>query len=134
MLDEIKFAMDQSVDSDLLLLKEFLNDRYEFRNNVVAGRLEFRLRDGSQTAFRQLTYEAENSIAITAMTHLGKLKGLKGDVTMLLHSEDVPEYDPAREYLTTLPRWDGHNRVAELFGRLPGISSENIYRWAEEPA
>lgn len=128
MLDEIKFAMDQSVDSDLLLLKEFLNDRYEFRNNVVAGRLEFRLRDGSQTAFRQLTYEAENSIAITAMTHLGKLKGLKGNVTMLLHSEDVPEYDPAREYLTTLPRWDGHNRVAELFGRLPGISSENIYR------
>lgn len=113
---------------DLLALKEFLGDRYELRNNVVAGRLEFRLRDGSETAFRQLTYEAENSIILDALTQLGKMKGLKGMLTMLLHSEEVPEYDPVREYLTTLPRWDGRNRVAELFGRLPGISSENIYR------
>lgn len=113
---------------DLLALKEFLGDRYELRNNVVAGRLEFRLRDGSEAAFRQLTYEAENSIILDALTQLGKMKGLKGMLTMLLHSEEVPEYDPVREYLTTLPRWDGHNRVAELFGRLPGISSENIYR------
>ncbi len=113
---------------DLLVLKEFLGDRYELRNNVVAGRLEFRLRDGSEAAFRQLTYEAENSIILDALTQLGKMKGLKGMLTMLLHSEEVPEYDPVREYLTTLPRWDGRNRVAELFGRLPGISSENIYR------
>ena len=113
---------------DLLVLKEFLGDRYELRNNVVAGRLEFRLRDGSEAAFRQLTYEAENSIILDALTRLGKMKGLKGMLTMLLHSEEVPEYDPVREYLTTLPRWDGRNRVAELFGRLPGISSENIYR------
>ena len=113
---------------DLLALKEFLGDRYELRNNVVAGRLEFRLRDGSEAAIRQLTYEAENSIILDALTQLGKMKGLKGMLTMLLHSEEVPEYDPVREYLTTLPRWDGHNRVAELFGRLPGISSENIYR------
>lgn len=113
---------------DLLALKEFLGDRYELRNNVVAGRLEFRLRDGSEAAFRQLTYEAENSIILDALTQLGKMKGLKGMLTMLLHSEEVPEYDPVREYLTTLPRWDGRNRVAELFGRLPGISSENIYR------
>ena len=113
---------------DLLALKEFLGDRYELRNNVVAGRLEFRLRDGSEVVFRQLTYEAENSIILDALTQLGKMKGLKGMLTMLLHSEEVPEYDPVREYLTTLPRWDGRNRVAELFGRLPGISSENIYR------
>ena len=113
---------------DLLVLKEFLGDRYELRNNVVAGRLEFRLRDGGEAAFRQLTYEAENSIILDALTQLGKMKGLKGMLTMLLHSEEVPEYDPVREYLTTLPRWDGCNRVAELFGRLPGISSENIYR------
>ena len=113
---------------ELLLLKQFLSDRYELRNNVVAGRLEFRLRDDSEAPFRQLTFEAENSIILAAFEQLGKLNGLKTMLSMLLHSEDVPEYDPVREYLTTLPRWDGHNRVAELFGRLPGISSENIYR------
>jgi len=113
---------------ELLLLKQFLSERYELRNNVVAGRLEFRLRDRSEMPFRQLTFEAENSIILAAFEQLGKLNGLKTMLSMLLHSEDVPEYDPVREYLTTLPRWDGHNRVAELFGRLPGISSEIIYR------
>jgi len=126
--DDDNGPQDAGDADEVLALKEFLNARYELRNNVVAGRLEFRLRDGSESAFRQLTYETENSIVLAALTELGKMKGLKSMLTMLLHSEEVPEYDPVREYLTTLPRWDGHNRVAELFGRLPGISSENIYR------
>jgi predicted P-loop ATPase len=33
-------------------------------------------------------------------------------------------YDPIRDYLEHLPQWDGHNYVADLFSRLPGITSE----------
>ena len=117
-----------SDNEDLLVVKQFLSERYELRNNVVAGRLEFRLRDGSDAPFRQLTIEAENSIILDAMQTLSDVKGLKTTISLLLHSEEIPEFDPVREYLTTLPHWDGQNRVAELFGRLPGISSENIYR------
>ena len=122
-------AAEESANvEDLLMVKEFLSNSYELRNNVVAGRLEFRRRDGTDSPFRQLTCEAENSIILDAMQTLGMLKGLKNMLTLLLHSNEVAEYDPVREYLTNLPRWDGQNRVAELFGRLPGISSENIYR------
>lgn len=113
---------------DLRILREYLHEKYEVRNNVVAGRLEFRERDGAMKPFRQLTFEAENSIVITAMMTLEGVEGVKSNLSLLLHSEEIPEYDPVREFLTTLPHWDGQNRVAELFGRLPGITSENIYR------
>ena len=113
---------------DLRMLQQLLSEHYELRNNVVAGRLEFRLRDGSNAPFRQLTIEAENSMIIQAKLALGDVKGLKSNLTMLLHSEEIEEYDPVSAYLSNLPHWDGQNRVAELFGRLPGISSENILR------
>ena len=112
---------------ELLIVKQFLSEFYEFRNNVFSGKLEFRKLEESDETFRQLTFEAENSIIVRAMSMLGKVKGLKTNLTLLIHSEEVPAYDPVREYLTTLPRWDGQNRVAELFSRLPGITSENIY-------
>lgn len=110
------------------VVHQYMNERYELRNNMIAGRLEFRPRDGKDSPFRQLTLEAENSIIIAAMTELGDMRGLKSLVQLLVHSEEVPTYDPAREYLTTLPHWDGQNRMAKLFGRLPGISAENILR------
>ena len=113
---------------DLRLLRQYLSENYELRTNVVAGRVEYRKLDGTDGPFRQLTFEAENSIVLEAMTELGKVKGVKSILSMLLHSDQVTEYDPVREYLTTLPRWDGQNRVAELFGRIPGISTENILR------
>ena len=37
------------------------------------------------------------------------------------------DYNPIRDYLFALPTWDGQNRVAELFGRIPGITAEQIY-------
>ena len=113
---------------DLTIIRQYLDEHYELRVNVVAAKLEFRLRDGKDASFRQLTYEAENSIVLAAMQTLGKVKNLKTILSLLLHSEEVKQYDPVHEYLSNLPHWDGQNRVADLFGRLPGISSENILR------
>ena len=43
-----------------------------------------------------------------------------------IHSEEVCAYNPIREYLDNLPQWDGQNHVAQLFSRLPGLSSEQL--------
>ena len=43
-----------------------------------------------------------------------------------IHSEEVPEFNPVEEFLNGLPKWDGENHVANLFGRLPGVSSEQL--------
>jgi predicted P-loop ATPase len=38
----------------------------------------------------------------------------------------VPAFDPIKAYLENLPQWDGQNHVAQLFSRIPGISSEQL--------
>ena len=38
----------------------------------------------------------------------------------------IPAFNPIRDYLDSLPQWDGKNHVAELFGRLPGITTEQL--------
>jgi predicted P-loop ATPase len=43
-----------------------------------------------------------------------------------IHSEEVPVFDPIQVYLSELPAWDGQNYVAQLFSRLPGVSSEQL--------
>lgn len=102
-MDESPVEEDGGDAEDLRMLQQFLSEHYELRNNVVAGRLEFRLRDGSNAPFRQLTIEAENSMIIQAKLALGDVKGLKSNLTMLLHSEEIEEYDPVSAYLSNLP-------------------------------
>ena len=35
-------------------------------------------------------------------------------------------FNPVTDFLDSLPQWDGQNHVAQLFSRLPGLSSEQL--------
>jgi hypothetical protein len=135
--------------SELLITEQFLQDNYLFRRNVLSGKIEFatlpangwssenrqaRL-DGrvvtdegkakDEPEYRELTPEAEMSIIIRAKRELADEKcNPKSDIQDLLRSEEVRTYDPIRDFLDTLPQWDGQNHVARLFSRLPGLSTE----------
>lgn len=112
----------------MLAVEEFLKDNYLFRRNMLNGKIEFATqKDDSQLSdYRPLTQEALNSIVLRAK-RLEVCEGNpKSDITDFVHSEDVPVFNPIKEYLNGLPVWDGHNHVADLFGRLPGISSEHL--------
>ncbi len=119
-------TMDSSVQG-MLEAEQFLKENYLLRRNVLNGKTEFAtLCDGSITSMpRALTPEALNSIILRA-----KRQGLedtaKRDITTYINSEEVPAFDPIREFLNSLPAWDCHNHVSDLFGRLPGISSEQL--------
>jgi GTPase SAR1 family protein len=118
-----------------LIVEQFLNDNYRFRRNQLNGKVEFDIispaADGDATEeepklhFRPLTEQALNSIILRAMREEICEKGSpKSDITLYLASEDVPLFNPIQDYLEHLPQWDGKNHVAALFGRIPGISSE----------
>ena len=47
-------------------------------------------------------------------------------ITEFVNSEEVARFDPIREYLDNLPKWDGQNHVAKLFSRIPGITTEQL--------
>ena len=120
-------AMDASLEG-MLAAEQFLKENYLLRRNVLNGKIEFtNLKDGQQAAdFRPLTQEAMNSIVLRAKREEISESNPKSDIVDYIHSEEVPAYNPIQEFLEGLPTWDGQNHVSELFGRLPGISSEQL--------
>ena len=108
-----------------LEIEQFLKDNYLFRRNVLNGKVEFATLPAEEPVYRVLTQQALNSIIIRAKREAVVEKGSpKSEIMELVNSEEVPVYDPIREYLDSLPQWDGRNHVAQLFSRLPGISTE----------
>ena len=106
-----------------LMTELYLQDHFEFRNNVLNGKVEFRPKGDAD--YRPLTERAQNSIVLDMLREgLDNEGNPKTLCQLYLHSEAVPVYDPVRDYLEHLPQWDGHNHVADLFNRLPGITSE----------
>lgn len=109
------------------MIELYLQENYLFRRNQLNGKVEFLTKKADSEAgnYRPLTQEALNSIILRVMKE-GILE--KGDpkklISLYVKSEEVPLFNPIGEYLNSLPQWDGHNYVADLFSRLPGISTE----------
>ena len=128
-MDEIKVngeALNASAEG-ALMIELYLQENYLFRRNQLNGKVEFLTKKADSEAgdYRPLTQEALNSIILKVMKE-GILE--KGDpkklILLYVKSEEVPLFNPIGEYLNGLPLWDGHNYVADLFSRLPGISTE----------
>ena len=116
----------------MLVVEQFLQDNYLFRRNVLNGKVEFLTKSAADDKpadgdprWRPLTEAALNSIIVRAKREdICEGANPKADIQLLIQSEEVRAYDPIGDYLNGLPQWDGHNYVADLFNRLPGISSE----------
>lgn len=112
----------------------FLTENYQFRRNVLSGKTEVcPLPHAPEDSFplhpvwRPVTAEVMNSVIRHAKKEgVGGDKSPKQNIEEYIGSDAIPTYDPVRDFFSTLPPWDGHNHVADLFGRLPGISSEQL--------
>ena len=109
-----------------LMIELFLNDNYRFRRNVLNGKVELlTLPEGEDVFWRPLTQEAINSIILRAERENVLEKGSPStQIKMYVESEEVPVFNPVSEFLNDLPKWDGKNYVAQVFSRLPGLSTE----------
>ena len=132
-------AVNDSLAGTLAVV-EFLNTNYRFRYNVLSDKVEFlakpsgkaeriNLKVGSadsQPAWRHLTEQAINSIILKVRMEQIAKNSPKELINEYVNSEEIPVYDPIKEYLDNLPKWDGQNHVARLFSRIPGITSEQL--------
>ena len=122
-----------------LVIEQFLNENYRFRRNVLNGKVEFAnlpketgatlsgASDEAELIYRPLTQAALNSIVIRAKRDQVLEKGNpKTEITEYVQSEEVPEHNPVQVFLSSLPQWDGQNHIARIFGRIPGITSEQL--------
>ena len=113
-----------------LAVEQFLSDNYQFRRNVLNGKVEYRTICAEQADYQQvwqtLTSEALNSIVRKAKQENITKNSPKTDILEVIHSDATPTYNPIWEFLDNLPKWDGQNHLAQMFSRLPGISSEQL--------
>ena len=110
-----------------LIIEEFLMEYYRFRQNILSGKVEFstKMNNGEFGPFETLTQKSLNTIILRAKEDAGdEMKNPQADIKLYVTSDLVPKFDPIADYLNSLPKWDGHNYVADLFGRIPGITSE----------
>ena len=109
---EEKGAKPSPLHEQLLRL---LEERHEFRYNLLAEIPEFRER-GSAAAFRRVTPLDFNTLAIHAID--ARIGVWQRDVERVLHSALIPAYHPLTHFMEQLPAWDGRDRLRPLAERI----------------
>lgn len=98
-------------------IEAFLKMHYELRRNVLTGVVQYRKKDGYNFDFQDLTDEALNTMSNRAVK--AGIGSWDKDVRRIINSNDVQEFDPIDDYIFSLPKWDGKDRIAELVNRIP---------------
>ena len=119
-------ALEASLETTLEA-EEFLHDNYLLRRNILSGKVEFSTRKTKEPVFRTLTQHALNSIILHAKREYVCQGFPKTEIMEIIQSEEVPVFNPVEDYLQHLPKWNGQNHVAQLFSRIPGVTSEQLH-------
>ena len=101
-------------------IKDWLRQHVEVIYNVVTDQLMYK---AGGEAFRLLDERVVCSIRSQMAADTGK-RVLKNDVMDVLRSDFARLYHPVREYIESLPAWDGKDRVKELCSHV--IESEEL--------
>ena len=95
----------------------FLNSNFDMRKNLLTGVAEYREKFSDDQRFKPLTTEVRNDMTIEAREQ--GLKSWDQDVNRFIDSTRIEQYDPVNTWLDQLPKWDGHDYIADLASRVP---------------
>lgn len=107
-------------------IEAFLKMHYELRRNVMTGVVQYRNLDGYDYDFHDLTDEALNTMTNRAVK--AGIGSWDKDVKRIINSNDIRTYAPIEEYIFSLPKWDGKDRIADIARRLP-TDTPNVDRY-----
>lgn len=98
-------------------IKEFLERRYELRRNEVTGLTEYRVRNGLDFCFHELTKYDKNTIKYEAA--LEGIEAFDAEINGFIESNYTPVYNPVTDYIENLGKWDGVDRIGALADMVP---------------
>ncbi len=104
-------AAPQVVANQVLEMKQWLKQCFDFRRNLMTGNVEFRRATAIRDSYQVVLDHHENSIML-AMMESG-FRAVKGTVPMIIQSEWVPDYHPLREYFRHIER-DGPTTTGNI--------------------
>lgn len=100
-----------------LQTEEFMKRRFELRFNTQIGEVECRERHSFQFRFSTVDQRLLNSIALDA-----QMEGIPlwdRDISRYIYSNRVPTFNPLEDFLYSLSRWDGKDRIRALAATVP---------------
>ena len=113
-------------DMHLLPAICFLEQHFQFRHNVLSGIVEYKKNGANDIQFQPLTNAGLNTLIIKAKVDMPEEANMKPDIKTYLESDMIPLHDPVKEYLDSLPKWDGVDRIADFWKRIPSLSDEKV--------
>lgn len=116
---------DEEKPAAIERLEMFLNKRYNFRYNIVTGKLEYK--KVRNQIYKPITDFVENSILREVLK--AKVKCSIQGLRYLLMSDYVEQFDPFKEYFSTLPEV---NQEVDYINELANtITTTNQELWLE---
>ena len=108
-------------------LQFFLNENFDFRYNVLTDMPECKTKN--TTTYRMIDKRMMNSLIYKSMMEGIECKD--ADVKRFLFSDQIATHHPFKDYLDTLPEWDGTDRVTMLAARVSGKAMwlNGFHRW-----
>ena len=108
-------------------LQNFLHENFDFRYNVLTDMPECKPKN--TTTYRMIDKRMMNTLCLRAMMQGVDCKD--ADVKRLLFSEEIATHHPFKDYIATLPEWDGTDRVTMLAVRVSGQAMwlNGFHRW-----
>lgn len=92
-------------------IKAYISYFMELRFNIIKQQLEYRYVNNEN--FESFTDRVENSLYIR-MKSENSFKFSKSDFDVYLNSEQIPYYNPYKDYFESLPEWDGVDYIKKL--------------------
>ena len=120
-------SMTMGANPKLEDLQNFLHANFDFRYNILSDMPECRRKN--TTTYRMIDKRMMNSLTYKAMMEGIECKD--ADVKRFLFSDQIATHHPFKDYLATLPEWDGTDRVTMLGARISGKSMwlNGFHRW-----
>ena len=120
-------SMTMGANPMLEELQNFLNENFDFRYNVLTDMPECKPKN--TTTYRMIDKRMMNSLTYKAMMEGIECKD--ADVKRFLFSDQIATHHPFKDYLATLPEWDGTDRVTMLGARISGKAMwlNGFHRW-----
>lgn len=105
-------------------IEDYLNGKYRFRLNEVTGRIEYTLQDNS--VYHEVSDYIINSIyrELTNRRFKTNIMALR----FLLNSNFVPKFNPFKNYVCSLPQWDGSIDHIMLLGDTVTTSDKDFWQ------
>lgn len=121
-METTKFAQQRNPVFDCI--RTYISYFMELRFNIIKQQLEYRYIDNEN--FESFTDRVENSLYIQ-MKSENSFKFSKSDFDVYLNSEQIPYYNPYKDYFDSLPEWDGVDYIKQLSEYIQVEESKGYY-------